>query len=100
MDMVKVRIQVAAAEGTAAGPVSIASQMIRNEGFLSLYNGLSAGITRQVVYTGARLGLYDIFTAQAKSPEEKSMPLYKTAGCALAAGGIAAVVGNPADLSL
>ena len=26
--------------------------------------------------------------------------MYKTAGCALAAGGIAAVMGNPADLSL
>lgn len=73
--------------------------MIKNEGFLSLYNGLSAGITRQVVYTGSRLGLYDKFTAMATVPGEK-MPLYKTALCAVGAGGLAAVLGNPADLSL
>jgi len=74
--------------------------MIKEEGFLSLYNGLSAGLTRQVIYTGARLGLYDIFTDMAKSKDEKAMPLYKTAGCALTAGGLAAIIGNPADLSL
>jgi solute carrier family 25 oxoglutarate transporter 11 len=55
---------------------------------------------RQVVYTGARLGLYDIFTEKVKSPDEKTLPLYKTAGCALAAGGLGATIGNPADLAL
>ena len=74
--------------------------MIKNEGVLSLYAGLSAGLTRQVVYTGARLGLYDVFTDMAKAPGEKSIGLAKTAGCAIAAGGLAAIVGNPADLSL
>jgi len=49
---------------------------------------------------GARLGLYDVFCDLAKSPDEKSMPLFKTAGCALSAGGLAAIMGNPADLSL
>ena len=34
-----------------------------------------------------------------QAPNEP-LPMYKTAGCALAAGGIAAVMGNPADLSL
>eukprot|EP00392_Amoebophrya_sp_AT5.2_P002182 g2187.t1 len=101
MDMVKVRIQVAAAEGKATSPVTIASQLIKNEGFLAMYSGLSAGLTRQVIYTGARLGLYDIFTDMvAKSPGEKSFPMWKTATCALAAGGLAAILGNPADLSL
>lgn len=100
MDMVKVRIQVAAAEGQATGPISIAGKLIKEEGILALYSGLSAGITRQVIYTGARLGLYDTFTEMARSPGEKSMPIAKTAGCALAAGGIAAIIGNPADLAL
>lgn len=100
MDMVKVRIQVAAAEGKPTGPVTIASNLIKSEGFLAMYAGLSAGLTRQVIYTGARLGLYDIFTDMAKDPNEKAMPMYKTAGCALAAGGLAAILGNPADLSL
>merc|ERR1719399_1258056 len=100
IDMVKVRIQLGAAEGGSTNPITIASEMIKEEGFGSMYKGLSAGLLRQVVYTGARLGLYDIFTEAAKSPEEKSMPFWKVTACALSAGGIAAVLGNPADLSL
>lgn len=98
--MVKVRVQVAAAEGGSTSPFGIAGEMMKNEGVGGFYKGLSAGLTRQVLYTGARLGLYDIFTEKAKSPGEKKMPLYKTFACALSAGGIAAVIGNPADLSL
>eukprot|EP00746_Dinoflagellata_sp_MGD_P162680 gnl/MRDRNA2_/MRDRNA2_90344_c0_seq1.p1 gnl/MRDRNA2_/MRDRNA2_90344_c0~~gnl/MRDRNA2_/MRDRNA2_90344_c0_seq1.p1 ORF type:complete len:324 (-),score=66.66 gnl/MRDRNA2_/MRDRNA2_90344_c0_seq1:173-1066(-) len=100
IDMIKVRIQLGAAEGGSTNPVTIASDMIKNEGFGAMYKGLSAGLLRQVVYTGARLGLYDIFTDLAKDPNEKVMPFYKVSGCALSAGGIAAVLGNPADLSL
>lgn len=101
MDMIKVRIQLGAAEGGATSPFTIASQMIKSEGFLSLYSGLSAGLTRQVVYTGARLGLFDIFTEKAKDKAYDGVPGFaKKSFCALGAGGIAAVAGNPADLAL
>merc|ERR1719159_228710 len=100
IDMVKVRIQLGAAEGGSTNPITIAIEMIKEEGFGSMYKGLSAGLLRQVVYTGARLGLYDIFTEAAKSPGEKSMPFWKVSACALSAGGLAAIIGNPADLSL
>jgi len=73
--------------------------MLKEEGIAAFYKGLTAGLTRQVLYTGARLGLYDIFTDMAKQPGQP-MPFWKTTVCALSAGGIAAVVGNPADLSL
>jgi len=100
VDMVKVRIQIGGAEGGSTNPFTVAGQILKNDGVGGLYKGLGAGLTRQVVYTGARLGLYDIFTANAKSPEEKSLPFWKVTACALSAGGIAAVLGNPADLSL
>jgi len=101
MDMIKVRIQLGAAEGGATSPFTIASTMIKNEGFLSLYSGLSAGLTRQVVYTGARLGLFDIFTEKSADPAYAAVPGFvKKSVCALGAGGIAAVAGNPADLAL
>jgi solute carrier family 25 oxoglutarate transporter 11 len=100
IDMVKVRIQLGAAEGGSTSPVEITKNMLREEGVGAFYKGLSAGLTRQVLYTGARLGLYDKFTALAKDPNEKSMPFWKTSVCALSAGGIAAVFGNPADLAL
>jgi len=99
IDMVKVRIQLGAAEGGSTSPVEVTKKLLREDGITGMYKGLSAGLTRQVFYTGARLGLYDIFTEAAKVPGEK-MPFWKTTVCALSAGGIAAVVGNPADLSL
>lgn len=99
MDMIKVRIQLGAAEGGSTSPIKIAGDLMKNEGIGGFYKGLSAGLTRQVFYTGARLGLYDIFTDMAKE-EGKKMPFWKTTICALSAGGIAAVIGNPADLSL
>merc|ERR1712151_1206538 len=55
IDMVKVRIQLLAGTAEAAGPLTI----VRNEGLMAFYKGLDAGLTRQVVYTGARLGLFD-----------------------------------------
>jgi len=55
----------------------------------------------EVVYTGARLGLFDIFTAMSKDKAYDSVPGFaKKSFCALGAGGIAAVMGNPADLAL
>lgn len=100
IDMVKVRIQLGAAEGLSTNPIEITKTMLKDEGVGAFYKGLTAGLTRQVLYTGARLGLYDIFTENIKSPGEKKMPFWKTTVCSISAGGIAAVVGNPADLSL
>eukprot|EP00441_Pelagodinium_beii_P047352 CAMPEP_0197621848 /NCGR_PEP_ID=MMETSP1338-20131121/2281_1 /TAXON_ID=43686 ORGANISM="Pelagodinium beii, Strain RCC1491" /NCGR_SAMPLE_ID=MMETSP1338 /ASSEMBLY_ACC=CAM_ASM_000754 /LENGTH=296 /DNA_ID=CAMNT_0043191401 /DNA_START=58 /DNA_END=948 /DNA_ORIENTATION=- len=100
VDMIKVRVQIGGAEGGSTNPFTVAGTIMKNDGIGGFYKGLGAGLTRQVVYTGARLGLYDIFTARAKSPEEKSLPFWKVTACALSAGGIAAVLGNPADLAL
>merc|ERR1712232_1393333 len=99
IDMVKVRIQLGAAEGGSTNPIEITKTMLKEEGVAAFYKGLTAGLTRQVLYTGARLGLYDIFTEKAKTPGQP-MPFWKTTVCALSAGGLAAIVGNPADLSL
>jgi len=99
VDMVKVRIQIGGAEGGSTSPIEVTKKLLREDGVAGFYKGLSAGLTRQVFYTGARLGLYDMFTEKMTVPGEK-MPFWKTTVCALSAGGIAAVVGNPADLSL
>merc|ERR1712176_776708 len=94
-----VRIQLLAGTAEAAGPLSIASNMMKNEGLMAFYKGLDAGLTRQVVYTGARLGLFDKFTDMVKKPGQK-LSFVENAGCALSAGGLAALAGNPADLAL
>eukprot|EP00931_Biecheleriopsis_adriatica_P115682 TRINITY_DN9144_c0_g1_i1.p1 TRINITY_DN9144_c0_g1~~TRINITY_DN9144_c0_g1_i1.p1 ORF type:complete len:310 (-),score=56.31 TRINITY_DN9144_c0_g1_i1:183-1067(-) len=99
IDIVKVRIQLAAAEGGITSPVHVAGNLLRQEGIGGFFQGLTAMYARQVLYTGSRLGLYDQFTAMATTAGEP-LPFWKTSVCALSAGGIAAVIGNPADLSL
>ena len=69
IDLIKVRIQVFAADSHAArpSPFVIVRDLVRTEGPLAIYSGLSAALTRQVIYTGSRLGLYDVFTEKLRS---------------------------------
>ena len=106
IDMIKVRLQLAG-EGVKTGPkptpLGVARDVIASGKFMDLYTGLSAGLLRQAVYTTARLGFFDTFmktlSARAESKGTK-VGFYERAGSGLAAGGLAAMVGNPADLAL
>ncbi|VDM71344.1 unnamed protein product, partial [Strongylus vulgaris] len=73
--------------------------VVRNEGFLALYNGLSAGLLRQATYTTTRLGIY---TWMLESFTKKDKPLSFPAKAALGmtAGACGAMVGTPADVAL
>ncbi|KAK3902527.1 mitochondrial carrier domain-containing protein [Staphylotrichum tortipilum] len=106
VDMIKVRIQLAG-EGKAGGPkatpLSVTREILASGKALDLYTGLSAGLLRQAVYTTARLGFFDTFmntlTARAKAKGE-SIGFAERATAGLSAGGLAAMIGNPADLAL
>ncbi|KAF9729718.1 putative mitochondrial 2-oxoglutarate/malate carrier protein [Paraphaeosphaeria minitans] len=106
VDMVKVRLQLAG-EGVKTGPkptpASVFKDIVASGKVLDLYTGLSAGLLRQAVYTTARIGFFDTFmkslTASAETKGQK-IGFKERAGAGLAAGGLAAVVGNPADLAL
>ncbi|KAI9691185.1 MAG: putative mitochondrial 2-oxoglutarate/malate carrier protein [Bathelium mastoideum] len=106
IDMIKVRLQLAG-EGVRTGskptPISVARDVIAAGKVRDLYTGLSAGLLRQAVYTTARLGFFDTFmgTMQKSYIQSGSKVGFKErAGAGLAAGGLAAMVGNPADLAL
>lgn len=106
VDMIKVRIQLAG-EGVAGGPkptpLSVTREILASGKARDLYTGLSAGLLRQAVYTTARLGFFDTFmgslTARAKA-KGKGIGFGERATAGLAAGGLAAMIGNPADLAL
>ncbi|KAL9110435.1 MAG: hypothetical protein Q9227_004979 [Pyrenula ochraceoflavens] len=106
IDMVKVRLQLAG-EGVRTGPrptaLGITREIIAKGKVLDLYTGLSAGLLRQCVYTTARLGFFDTFqTLLQKRAEQKGTQIgFAERGAAgLTAGGLAAFIGNPADLAL
>lgn len=106
IDMIKVRLQLAG-EGVKTGPkptpLSVTKEVIAAGKVLDLYTGLSAGLLRQAVYTTARLGFFDTFMkTMTKTADSKGTKIgfKERAGAGLAAGGLAAMVGNPADLAL
>ncbi|OLN95994.1 putative mitochondrial 2-oxoglutarate/malate carrier protein [Colletotrichum chlorophyti] len=106
VDMIKVRIQLAG-EGVAGGPkptpLSVTREILASGKALDLYTGLSAGLLRQAVYTTARLGFFDTFMGklgQRAKEQGKTIGFSERATAGLTAGGLAAMIGNPADLAL
>src|SRR5277367_4913842 len=106
VDMIKVRLQLAgegARTGPKPSPITITRDIIAQGKLLDLYTGLSAGLLRQAVYTTARLGFFDTFmktlTVRAKE-KGQAIGFKERAAAGLSAGGLAAMIGNPADLAL
>jgi solute carrier family 25 oxoglutarate transporter 11 len=106
VDMIKVRLQLAG-EGVKTGPkptpVTVFKDILAQGKVMDLYTGLSAGLLRQAVYTTARIGFFDTFMKSlSASAEQKGTKIgfKERAGAGLAAGGLAAMIGNPADLAL
>lgn len=106
IDMVKVRLQLAgegAKTGPRPSPFRIAREIINSGEVLDLYTGLSAGLLRQAVYTTARLGFFDTFMDWQKTLAAKKgrgIGFKERCLSAVSAGGLAAMIGNPADLAL
>ena len=46
---------------SASGQKFSLGEMLKKQGFMSLYDGLSAGVARQVFYATARFGLFETF---------------------------------------
>jgi len=53
---------MSAAPGAKANAFwSVGLQMARNEGVMSLMNGLTASMLRELTYSGIRMGTYEYF---------------------------------------
>jgi solute carrier family 25 oxoglutarate transporter 11 len=88
-------------QSTPNPQIGVAKDIIAKDGFGALYRGLSAGLLRQATYTTARLGIFQQITAYAKEMNNgQNLPLWQKAACGLTAGGLGALVGTPADLTL
>lgn len=103
IDMIKVRIQLLGEGGAAVGssnPILLAGKVIRDDGFLSLYRGLSAALLRQATYTTARMGIFKTVSDAVTPSDGSATPFYLKTFAGLAAGGLGSVFGTPADVAL
>jgi len=101
----------AAAAGARQGLLPLVAGIVRNEGVLSLYSGLSASLLRQATYSTVRFGTYeglkqrrlDSLRAEARRAGGKQrpptdLPMLDSIAFSLFGGAVGGVAGNPADL--
>ncbi|KAJ1365674.1 Mitochondrial 2-oxoglutarate/malate carrier protein [Parelaphostrongylus tenuis] len=101
LDLVKNRMQLSGTSGKREYRSSIhaLTSIIRNEGVLAVYNGLSAGLLRQATYTTTRLGTYTyLFEKFRKGDAAPSFAMKVSLG--MTAGAVGSLVGTPAELAL
>jgi len=103
LDMIKVRIQISSEMGEhIRNPFTIANHLYNNEGGLrAFYRGIDSALLRQATFTSLRLGIFTNLGEFVKRyRKKKTLAVHEKAICSLTAGGIAAFIDTPLDLSL
>lgn len=95
LDLLKVHLQTQ--QQATHNLTSMGIHVVRTQGALALYNGLSASVMRQLTYSTTRYGLYEVVTAELKKTNDP-IPFYQKIAVAAAAGFVGGIVGNPADM--
>ncbi|OJJ47176.1 hypothetical protein ASPZODRAFT_132135 [Penicilliopsis zonata CBS 506.65] len=97
LDLVKVRLQTRAPDAPKS-MVGTFGHVVKNNGILGLYSGLSAAILRQLTYSTTRFGIYEELKSRASSDPNAPPGLLTLLGIACASGFIGGIAGNPADV--
>ncbi|KAI4892654.1 hypothetical protein NFI96_022788, partial [Prochilodus magdalenae] len=105
LDTAKVRLQIQGEAKPAEGGVGVKyrgvfgtiNTMVRTEGPRSLYNGLVAGLQRQMSFASVRIGLYDSMKQfYTRGSENASIVSRLLAGCTT--GAMAVAFAQPTDV--
>lgn len=91
LDLIKVLLQTH--QGAKVSIIELTLSVVKREGVLALYNGLSASLLRQLTYSTTRFGIYEVVKQNYKTDTFASKVL--VAAVAGAAGGF---VGTPGDM--
>uniref|UniRef100_A0A7E4VM56 Mitochondrial dicarboxylate carrier n=1 Tax=Panagrellus redivivus TaxID=6233 RepID=A0A7E4VM56_PANRE len=94
LDLIKVHLQTQQ-EGKVSMP-KMAAKIIKSDGVVGFYSGLSASILRQLTYTTTRIGIYE--TLKKQIPSDKPLPFWQKCALAGASGAAGGFVGSPCDL--
>lgn len=92
LDLLKVTLQTQ--QDGKLSIIQLTGKVIRQQGVLALYNGLSASLLRQLTYSTTRFGIYEV----GKQAMGKDSNFAQKAALAGAAGFAGGFVGTPADM--
>ncbi|BEI92574.1 uncharacterized protein CcaverHIS019_0502020 [Cutaneotrichosporon cavernicola] len=97
LDVMRVRMQTAAKKPSFVGSIK---EVLAQNGARGLYTGLTASVFRQMTYSLTRLGVYDSIKNKISKNGAKQLGMGELTACASAAGALAGLAGNPADVVL
>ena len=111
LDLLKVHLQTSFTGGQGGQAASVQPTLVtttlsivRNQGVLALYNGLTACLLRQLTYSTTRFAVYEVIkqklvTIDPNDPKSiPNMPFYQKVLAAAFSGAIGGLVGTPADM--
>ncbi|NXX48535.1 DIC protein, partial [Tricholaema leucomelas] len=99
----KIKAALEAAGGTTQQEVKMrmmgmAMRVIRTDGFLALYNGLSASLCRQMTYSLTRFAIYETARDRLGQGTQGPPPFYQKVLLGAVGGFTGGFVGTPADM--
>ncbi|XP_033500204.1 mitochondrial dicarboxylate carrier [Epinephelus lanceolatus] len=96
LDLIKVHLQTQ--QEVRVRMVGMAVNVVRREGFLALYSGLSASLCRQMTYSLSRFAIYETVRDEMNRKNKGGMPFYQKVLLGAFGGFVGGFIGTPADL--
>lgn len=96
LDLAKVRLQTAPKRGQSL--LSMAGQIVREEGVMKLYSGLTASLLRQATYSTVRFGVYEYLKELYQSSYNIMPTTSVLLPMSMVSGALGGLVGNPSDV--
>lgn len=96
LDLAKVRLQTATKRGQSL--ISMALLIVKDEGFLKLYSGLTASLLRQATYSTVRFGVYEYLKEEYQKNNSQMPTTAALLPMSMVSGALGGLVGNPSDV--
>ncbi|XP_067089074.1 mitochondrial dicarboxylate carrier isoform X1 [Osmerus mordax] len=96
LDLIKVHLQTQ--QEVRMKMMGMAISVVRREGLLALYSGLSASLCRQMTYSLSRFAIYETVRDMMGSRNKGPMPFYQKVLLGAFGGFTGGFIGTPADM--
>uniref|UniRef100_A0A3B5A857 Solute carrier family 25 member 10 n=1 Tax=Stegastes partitus TaxID=144197 RepID=A0A3B5A857_9TELE len=96
LDLIKVHLQTQ--QEVRVRMMGMTANVVRREGYLALYSGLSASLCRQMTYSLSRFAIYETVRDKMNRKNKGLMPFYQKVLLGAFGGFTGGFIGTPADL--
>ncbi|XP_071745079.1 mitochondrial dicarboxylate carrier isoform X1 [Lepeophtheirus salmonis] len=95
LDLIKVHLQTSSTEGGSILRSTV--NIVKTQGILAMYSGLSASLVRQLTYSTTRFAIYEGAKNQV-APNNEKIGLLKRVSMSAFAGACGGFIGTPGDM--